>query len=51
MKYKDRQGNLIIKEDGNVIGNKEVTVEKSVDKAGLFTMYFRYIKDIIGFRI
>lgn len=44
-------GNLIIKEDGKVVSNAKVTVEKSVDKAGFITMCVRHLKDIIGFKI
>ena len=51
VKKGDIVGNLTIKEDGNVVNNVDVTVEKSVDKAGLFTIYFRYLRDIAGFKI
>ena len=44
-------GNLIIKEDGKKIGKVDVTVDKSIDKAGIFTIYFRYLKDVVGFKI
>jgi len=44
-------GKLSIKEDGKTISNVDVTVEKTVDKAGIITMYLRYLKDIIGFKI
>lgn len=44
-------GKLIIKEDRKKITNVDVTVEKSVEKAGIFTMYLRYLKDIIGLKI
>lgn len=44
-------GKLLIKEDGKEVSNVDVTVEKSVEKAGIFTMYLRYLKDIIGFEI
>ena len=39
------------KEDGKVVNNVDITVEKSVDKAGLFTIYFRYLRDIAGFKV
>lgn len=39
-------GNLTIKEDGNVISNVNVTVDTSIEKAGIFTIYLRYLKDI-----
>ena len=44
-------GNLTIKEDGNVISNVNVTVDTSIEKAGIFIIYLRYLKDIIGFKI
>lgn len=44
-------GKLTIKEDGKVVNTVDVTVDKSVEKAGLFTIYFRYLKDILGFEI
>lgn len=44
-------GNLTIKEDGNVVSNVNVTVDTSIEKAGIFTIYLRYLKDIIGFKI
>lgn len=51
VKKGDIVGSLTIKEDGKVVNNVDVTVEKSVDKAGLFTIYFRYLRDIAGFKI
>lgn len=51
VKKGDIVGNLTIKEDGKVVNNVDVTVDKSVDKAGLFTIYFRYLRDIAGFKI
>lgn len=47
----DIVGSLTIKEDGKVVNNVDVTVDKRVDKAGLFTIYFRYLRDIAGFKI
>lgn len=44
-------GKLTIKENGKKVSNVDVTVENSVEKAGLFTMYLRYLKDIIGLKI
>ena len=38
VKKGDIVGNLTIKEDGKVVNNVDITVEKSVDKAGLFTI-------------
>lgn len=51
VKKGDIVGNLTIKEDGKVVNNVDVTVDKKVDKAGLFTIYFRYLRDIAGFKI
>jgi len=47
----DVVGNLIVKEDGKVINKVDLTVEKSVEKAGFFKMYFRYLGDIINGKI
>ena len=44
-------GNLVIKEDGKIINNSPVTVENTIEKASLFTIYFRYLKDIITLNI
>ena len=44
-------GKLTIKEDGKIISNVDVTIDKSVEKAGIFTIYFRYLKDILSFKI
>ena len=51
VKKGDIVGNLTIKEDGKVVNNVDVTVDKKIDKAGLFTIYFRCLRDIAGFRI
>lgn len=51
VKKGDIVGKLVIKEDNVVVANTNVTVEKNVDKAGLFTLYFRYLKDIISLNI
>lgn len=51
IKNGDIVGNLTIKEDGKIVNTVDVTVDKSIDKAGLFTIYFRYIRDIVGFNI
>ena len=44
-------GNLTIKEDGKIISKVDVTVDESIQKASIFTMYFRNLKDIIEFKI
>lgn len=51
VKNGDIVGNLTIKEDGKIVNTVDVTVDKSIEKAGLFTIYFRYIRDIVGFNI
>lgn len=51
VKKGDIVGNLTIKEDGKVVNNVDVTVDKRIDKAGLFTIYFRYLRDIAGFKV
>lgn len=44
-------GNLVIKEDNNIISNTFVTVEKNIEKASFIALYFRYLKDIISLNI
>lgn len=51
IKKGDIVGKLVIKEDNVVVANTNVTVEKNVDKASFFILYFRYLKDIISFNI
>lgn len=51
IKKGDIVGKLLIKEDNVVVANTSVTVDKNVDKASFFTLYFRYLKDIISFNI
>ena len=40
-------GTLIIKEDGKSVKEVDVTVDESIEKAGFFTMYARYLVDIV----
>lgn len=47
IKKGDVVGSLTIKEDGKKISVVDVTVDKNIEKAGIFTMYFRTIGDII----
>lgn len=42
-------GNLTIKEDGKKVTTVDVTIDKSIEKAGLFTIYLRYLKDVLSF--
>lgn len=51
IKKGEKVGTVTIKEDGNTITTEDVTVEKSVDKAGLFTIYIRHIKDILSINL
>ncbi len=48
VKRGDIVGTLTIKEDNNFISKVNVTVDKNVDKAGILTMYKRFIKDILS---
>lgn len=47
----DKVGTLTIKEDGNVVTTVDVTTDRSIKKAGLFRIYYRYLKDILSFNI
>ena len=51
IKKGDIVGTLTIKEDNNFISKVNVTVDKNVDKASLFTMYTRFIKDILSLNL
>ena len=44
----DIVGTLTIKEDENIVDKVNVTVDKSIKKAGLLTMYKRCIKDMLS---
>lgn len=47
IKNGDNVGNLKIKEDGNVIRNVKLTVEKDIQKANFFEVFIRNMKDMI----
>lgn len=47
LKVGDDVGNLIIKEDGNVIKELKLTVKNDVDKANFVNLFWRNIKDMI----
>ena len=47
LKVGDNVGNLIIKEDGNVIKKLKLTVKNDVDKANFGNLLWRNIKDMI----
>ena len=51
IKKGDVVGKLTIKEDGKVVTNVDVTVEESIEKAGIFAIYLRYLKDVISFKL
>ena len=51
IKKGEKVGTVTIKEDGNVISTEDVTVEKSINKAGLFTVYIRHLKDILSINL
>ena len=51
IKKGEKVGTVTIKEDGNIISTEDVTVEKSIDKAGLFTVYIRHLKDILSINL
>lgn len=47
VKKNDNVGKLLVLNDGNVILEVPVTVNKNVEKANLFELYLRYLKDIV----
>ncbi len=47
----EKIGTLTIKEDGKIVTTVDVTVDKSIKKAGLFEIYFRYLKDALSFNL
>lgn len=47
IKKGDIIGKIDIKEDNDIKRSIDVTVPNNIDKAGLFKLYFRYLKDII----
>ena len=48
VKKNDNVGKLLVLNDGNVILEVPVTVNKNVEKANLFELYLRYLKDLIS---
>lgn len=48
VKKNDNVGKLLVLNDGNVILEVPVTVNKNVEKANLFELYLRYLKDIVS---
>ena len=48
IKKGDVVGKIKIIENGNIISEADVTVDKNIDKAGYFTMFIRNLKEIIS---
>lgn len=48
VKKNDNVGKLLVLNGGNVILEVPVTVNKNVEKANLFELYLRYLKDIVS---
>lgn len=51
IKQGDVVGNLIIKSDGNIIDEIDLTVKQNVEKANILELYLRYMNDIISGQI
>lgn len=47
IKKGDVVGKIKVIENGNIISEADVTVDKNIDKAGYFTMFIRNLKEII----
>lgn len=48
IKKRDVVGKIKVIENGNIISEADVTVDKNIDKAGYFTMFIRNLKEIIS---
>lgn len=48
IKRGDVVGKIKVIENGNIISEADVTVDKNIDKAGYFTMFIRNLKEIIS---
>lgn len=48
IKKGDVVGKIKVIENGNIISEADVTVDKNIDKAGYFTMFIRNLKEIIS---
>lgn len=48
IKKGDIVGKIKVIENGNIISEADVTVDKNIDKAGYFTMFIRNLKEIIS---
>ena len=51
IKKGEKVGKVIIKENGDLVGEVDLTVEKSVNKAGFMNMYFRNLKNILSVKL
>ena len=51
IKKGDIVGKIKVIENGNIISEADVTVDKNIDKAGYFTMFIRNLKEIISANI
>lgn len=51
IKKGDVVGKIKVIENGNIISEADVTVDKNIDKAGYFTMFIRNLKEIISANI
>ena len=47
LKYGDVVGKLVIKEDGNIIREVDVTVKEDVKKANIFELYLRHLINVL----
>ena len=45
VKKGDKVGSIDIIEDGKIIGTVEATVKKDIDKANIFTIFYRNLKN------
>lgn len=48
IKKGDVVGKIKVIENGNIISEADVTIDKNIDKAGYFTMFIRNLKEIIS---
>lgn len=47
IKIGDIVGKLLIKDNSNIIRNVDITIEQNINKANIFELYLRYLKEII----
>ena len=51
IKKGDTIGNLILKEDNDIVRKIPVSVNENIKKANIFELYIRYLSDIITGKI